>query len=83
MGKCWNKGKNTSTPHLAGGLLWPNPKKGLCGQDVVYIQLLLKEAGFNPYYCDGWYGSLTEFAVRSYQLHTGLPVTGEVDEKPG
>jgi len=56
-------------------------KKGLCGQDVVYIQLLLKEAGFNPYYCDGWYGSLTEFAVRSYQLHTGLPVTGEVDEK--
>lgn len=56
-------------------------KKGLCGQDVVYAQLLLREAGFNPYYCDGWYGSLTELAVKSYQLHTGLPVTGEIDEK--
>ncbi len=56
-------------------------KSGLSGPDVVYIQLLLKEADFNPYYCDGWYGSLTEFVVRSYQLHTGLPVTGQVDEK--
>jgi L,D-transpeptidase ErfK/SrfK len=56
-------------------------KNGLCGPDVVYLQLLLKETGFNPYYCDGWYGALTELAVRTYQLHTGLPISGQVDEK--
>lgn len=56
-------------------------KKGDCGPDVVYLQLLLKETGFNPYYCDGWYGALTELAVRTYQLHTGLPISGQVDEK--
>lgn len=56
-------------------------KNGACGPDVVYVQLLLKESGFFPYYCDGWYGALTELAVRSYQLHTGLPVSGQVDEK--
>lgn len=56
-------------------------KKGDCGPDVVYLQLLLKETGFNPYYCDGWYGALTELTVRTYQLHTGLPISGQVDEK--
>lgn len=56
-------------------------KNGFCGPDVVYAQLLLKESGFYPYDCDGWYGALTELAVQSYQLHTGLPITGIVDEK--
>lgn len=56
-------------------------KEGACGPDAVYAQLLLKETSFFPYYCDGWYGTLTEFAVRSFQLHTGLPVTGKIDEK--
>lgn len=56
-------------------------EEGVCGPDVVYAQLLLREAGFNPYYCDGWYGSLTELAVKCYQLHTGLPVTGKIDER--
>ena len=56
-------------------------KDGVCGPDVVYAQLLLKETGFNPYYCDGWYGALTELAVQTYQLHTGLTVTGKVDEE--
>lgn len=56
-------------------------EEGDCGRDVVYAQLLLREAGFNPYYCDGWYGHLTELAVKCYQLHAGLPITGKIDEK--
>lgn len=56
-------------------------QKGACGPDVVYLQLLLKETGFNPYYCDGWYGALTELAVRTYQLHTGLTITGKFDQE--
>ncbi|MDD3314620.1 MAG: peptidoglycan-binding protein [Syntrophaceticus sp.] len=56
-------------------------EKDASGPDVVYAQLLLKETGFFPYDCDNWYGYLTELAVRSYQLHHGLPTTGEVDEK--
>ncbi|MGI6405472.1 MAG: L,D-transpeptidase family protein [Syntrophaceticus sp.] len=56
-------------------------KKDASGPDVVYAQLLLKDSGFFPYDCDSWYGFLTELAVKSYQLHHGLPITGEVDEK--
>lgn len=56
-------------------------EEGDCGRDVVYAQLLLREAGFNPYYCDGWYGNLTKLAVKCYQLHAGLPITGKIDEK--
>lgn len=48
MGKCWNQGKNTCALTWLAGSCNRTLKKGLCGQDVVYIQLLLKEAGFNP-----------------------------------
>jgi len=63
------------------GSLGHTLKTGSNGPDVVYGQLLLKETGFYPYYCDGSYGGLTELAVRSYQVHMGLPISGQIDQK--
>lgn len=60
---------------------WQRPlKMDVCGPDVVYVQLSLKELGHFPYYCDGWYGYLTDLSVRYFQMVYGLTVTGEVDE---
>lgn len=56
-------------------------KTGCCGPDVVYVQLCLKNMKMYFGLCDGWYGTLTELAVRYFQASTGLPPTGEVDKK--
>ncbi len=55
--------------------------QGHSGPDVVFVQMSLKKIGLYPYFCDSWYGYLTELAVRSFQAAHCLPVTGKVDEK--
>lgn len=60
------------------------PTKRLCptmaGQEVVGLQLRLRELGYLSGRADGRYGCSVEKAVRSFQTDRGLPVTGIADE---
>lgn len=49
------------------------------GQDVVILQLKLKELGFFKSRADGMFGSATEQAVKDFQQAKGLKPTGVVD----
>jgi peptidoglycan hydrolase-like protein with peptidoglycan-binding domain len=44
------------------------------------VQKQLKAAGFDPGPIDGRFGPLTEAALREFQQHHGLPVTGALDD---
>jgi peptidoglycan hydrolase-like protein with peptidoglycan-binding domain len=55
-------------------------KIGSSGQDVVYVQELLKQKGYYLGYADGRYGRMTALAVKYLQLLHGYPSTGVVDE---
>lgn len=48
--------------------------------EIEQAQRQLKATGFNPGPIDGRFGPLTEAAVREFQQHHGLPVTGELDD---
>lgn len=50
----------------------------LKGRDVLELQKLLKNFGFNPGLLDGIYGPLTEKAVREFQISVGLKPDGIV-----
>ncbi len=49
--------------------------------DVQQAQKRLQQAGFSPGPADGAPGSKTLTALRAYQRHKGLPVTGQFDTK--
>jgi peptidoglycan hydrolase-like protein with peptidoglycan-binding domain len=50
----------------------------MIGSTVKEIQRALKAVGIDPGPLDGDYGSMTEAAVRAYQLSKRLLVDGEV-----
>lgn len=56
-------------------------KNGHTGQDVVLVQLKLRQAKLLWTPADGRFGSGTEQALKYYQLLNGLPATGEVDSQ--
>jgi len=51
---------------------------GARGEDVKELQRLLIAAGFSPGPVDGWFGPVTQAAVRAFQASRGLPVDGWV-----
>lgn len=55
--------KNTGKPYMGG-------------EDVLAVQLALISAGFDPGEPDGFYGPMTEAAVRAFQAARGLLVDG-------
>jgi peptidoglycan hydrolase-like protein with peptidoglycan-binding domain len=54
-------------------------QQGAVGTDVVKLQQLLKQKGFNPGPADGQFGSRTHTAVYLFQFSRGLPLNGGVD----
>lgn len=54
-------------------------KIGQNSKEVQMLQLILREAGFNPGSTDGRYGPDTATAVSKLQAHYGLRPTGEAD----
>ncbi|MBX5483723.1 MAG: peptidoglycan-binding protein [Myxococcaceae bacterium] len=55
--------------------------KGAKGRAVKWLQTHLEAAGFELGAQNGTFGSRTEAAVRAFQAHAKLPVTGKVDAK--
>ncbi|SHK03045.1 Lipoprotein-anchoring transpeptidase ErfK/SrfK [Anaerobranca californiensis DSM 14826] len=55
-------------------------KRGMMGQDVVYVQRALREFGFCHGIGDGRFNEDTENEVKEFQKYLGLPATGIVDE---
>ncbi len=52
---------------------------GMSGDDVENVQRLLKKWGYlNESSCTGYYGSVTEYAVKEFQRRNGLSVDGKV-----
>lgn len=49
-------------------------------QQIREVQTALKKEGFNPGPIDGVVGVLTITALRDFQSHNGLQVTGKIDE---
>jgi len=49
--------------------------------EVYQAQKALKELGYNPGKPDGVWGKATQRAIRSFQRHIGLPVTGRLDDE--
>lgn len=67
---------------LSGTLSLPDRplSLGMSGTDVSALQSRLKELGFFTYpTITGYYGPVTEAAVRAYQIANGLPQSGIVD----
>ena len=58
-------------------------KRGSTGEDVVYVQTLLTELGYDlaPYGADGKFGAKTEEAVKNFQRVNGLEADGIVGQK--
>lgn len=55
------------------------PASAATAGSVAYVQRLLNEAGFDAGPVDGKMGSKTKHAIRQYQSHHGLKITGEPD----
>lgn len=55
-------------------------KKGMVGQDVVYVQRALRDFGFDPGGGTSKFLEETEKQVKNFQRHYRLPETGVVDE---
>ncbi|QNO13714.1 peptidoglycan-binding protein [Alkalicella caledoniensis] len=55
-------------------------KKGMVGQDVVYVQRALRDYGFSPGGGTSKFLDETEKQVKNFQRHYRLPETGIVDE---
>ena len=56
-------------------------KKGDEGSGVTELQNLLKAAGYFSSECTGYFGSITETALKNYQRDKGLTVDGLAGEK--
>lgn len=62
-----------------GGFLFDtNLSMGMSGQDVLELQNRLRDEGYFTATPTGYYGPITEAAVRSYQTANGLPAVGVV-----
>jgi len=53
--------------------------RGSMGDRVLAVQRTLSQGGFYNGALDGYYGPVTEAAVRDWQAKLRLPVTGEFD----
>ena len=51
--------------------------KGISQKDILKIQQVLTELGYDPGASDGLIGSKTRSAIQSYQTDSGLPVDGK------
>ncbi|MFS8500306.1 MAG: LysM peptidoglycan-binding domain-containing protein [Caldicoprobacter sp.] len=61
----------------AGYQLTRNLKKGMSGEDVAVVQRLLRDLGFFTYpQITGYFGSITETAVKAFQKANGLAADG-------
>ncbi|NPV27158.1 MAG: L,D-transpeptidase family protein [Firmicutes bacterium] len=65
--------------HLPSVQLGRELKRGQIGQDIVALQLALRQAGVFAGYADGRFGQETEMAVRRLESIHFLPVDGQVD----
>lgn len=65
------------------GIVTRDLHKGTIGQDVVYLQMRLKELGYltNEERADGIFGPMTEEAVKKMQELNQLEPTGKVDKE--
>lgn len=57
----------------------PGPPSGRAIENATELQIALIRNGFSPGSIDGQLGSQTRRALRAYQNHFGLDVTGELD----
>jgi L,D-transpeptidase ErfK/SrfK len=55
-------------------------RPNMLGPDVVYLQMLLKDAGYEIDGIDGVYGQKTELAVKAVQNRSNMEVDGIVDQ---
>jgi membrane-bound lytic murein transglycosylase B len=55
---------------------WPTHQGALQRADILDLQALLAERGFEPGAVDGLFGAATRRAMRSYQVEVGLPADG-------
>lgn len=62
--------------YMSGGLR--RLKRGINCSQVLYVQEILKRRGFYKGSADGLFGYGTVQAVKAFQKHEGLPVTGEI-----
>ncbi len=69
-------------PPASGGYPVPTRtlKKGMQGEDVKWVQSILKKLGYNVG-VTGYFGSATKSAVKSFQKLCGLSQTGKVEER--
>ncbi len=66
-----------SQASAAGYQLTRNLKKGMSGEDVAVVQRLLKDLNFFTYpQITGYFGSITETAVKAFQKANGLVADG-------
>jgi peptidoglycan hydrolase-like protein with peptidoglycan-binding domain len=57
----------------------PSLLHGATGSDVIRLQTLLQNHGFNPGPADGKFGSRTHVALYRFQFSRNLGLTGSVD----
>ena len=57
---------------------YPTIRKGNSGDEVILIQMRLRDLGYFNYKITNYYGSLTETAVKSFQRENDLPADGTV-----
>lgn len=62
---------------LGGIEAHPALARGAEGPAVLLLQRLLAEAGFSAGAIDGDFGPKTQAAVKAFQAHAGLAVTGQ------
>lgn len=67
-------------PPMLGPMPWlvrvPKARASENAVEVRILQHMLKQAGFDPGPIDGWFGPVTERAVRAFQQTRGLTVDG-------
>lgn len=56
-------------------------KPNMLGPDVVYLQMLLEDAGYDIGDIDGVYGEKTDLAVKAVQNRSNMQVDGIVDQQ--
>lgn len=66
-----------SQASAAGYQLTRDLRRGMSGEDVAVVQRLLKDLGFFTYpQITGYFGSITETAVKAFQRANGLAADG-------
>ncbi len=60
--------------------LLAHPAQSASREEVKAIQVTLKQQGYSPGPIDGILGSRTAKALREFQKHKKLPVTGKIDQ---